>query len=65
MLSLPARAFLVAVVLTQGAVVMMTVEDWDVRFLLPVLPCVFALAGLRLVSLLSHSEEAADATAAG
>lgn len=45
---LPARVFLVGVVLLQGFVVMMTVEDWDVRFLLPVLPCVFALAGLSV-----------------
>lgn len=45
---LPARVFLVATVLLQGFVVMMTVEDWDVRFLLPVLPCVFALAALEI-----------------
>lgn len=42
---LPARVFLGGVVAVQGLVVMLTVEDWDVRFLLPVLPCVFALAG--------------------
>ncbi|QJX47113.1 hypothetical protein HMJ29_09265 [Hymenobacter taeanensis] len=55
---LPVRTFLVAVVLIQGAVVMMTVEDWDVRFLLPVLPCVFALVGLRLVTLLPRPQQA-------
>ncbi|RSK30173.1 hypothetical protein [Hymenobacter metallilatus] len=45
---LPARVFLGGVVLLQGLVVMLTVEDWDVRFLLPVLPCVFALAGVAM-----------------
>jgi hypothetical protein len=43
---LPGRVFLASVVLLQGLVVLMTVEDWDVRFLAPVLPCVFALAAL-------------------
>ena len=42
----PARVFLVAVPLLQAAVVMLTVDDWDVRFLAPVLPFVFALAAL-------------------
>ena len=50
---LPARVFLAGVVLLQGLVVMMTVEDWDVRFLLPVLPCVFALAGLAVAEWLA------------
>ncbi|MET4108418.1 hypothetical protein [Hymenobacter sp. UYP22] len=45
---LPARVFLGGVVAVQGLVVMLTVEDWDVRFLLPVLPCVFALAGVAV-----------------
>ncbi len=45
---LPARAFLVAVPLLQAAVVMLTVEDWDVRFLAPVLPFIFVLAALGL-----------------
>lgn len=54
---LPARVFLVALIMIQAAVVMMTVEDWDVRFLLPVLPCVFALAGLRLATLLPRPSE--------
>ena len=44
----PARVFLVAVPLLQAAVVMMTVDDWDVRFLAPVLPFVFALAALAV-----------------
>ncbi len=42
----PARVFLGAVPLLQAAVVMLTVDDWDVRFLAPVLPFVFVLAAL-------------------
>ncbi|TDN37375.1 hypothetical protein A8B98_02200 [Hymenobacter sp. UV11] len=45
---LPARAFLAAVPLLQAAIVMLTVDDYDVRFLAPVLPFVFALAALEL-----------------
>jgi hypothetical protein len=45
---LPARAFLVGVPLLQAAVVMLTVDDYDVRFLAPVLPFVFVLAALQL-----------------
>ena len=45
---LPARAFLVGVPLLQAAVVMLTVDDYDVRFLAPVLPFVFVLAALEL-----------------
>lgn len=44
----PARVFLAAVPLLQAAVVMLTVDDYDVRFLAPVLPFVFALAALGL-----------------
>lgn len=44
----PARAFLVGVPLLQAAVVMLTVDDYDVRFLAPVLPFVFVLAALQL-----------------
>ena len=44
----PARAFLVGVPLLQAAVVMLTVDDYDVRFLAPVLPFVFTLAALGL-----------------
>ena len=40
------RVFLVAVPLLQAAVVMLTVDDWDVRFQAPVMPFVFALAAL-------------------
>ena len=43
---LPGRVFLAAVPLLQAAVVMLTVEDWDVRFSAPVLPFVFLLAAL-------------------
>ena len=45
---LPARAFLVAVPLLQAAIVMLTVDDYDVRFLAPVLPFVFVLAAIEL-----------------
>jgi hypothetical protein len=45
---LPARAFLAGVPLLQAAIVMLTVDDYDVRFLAPVLPFVFALAALAL-----------------
>ncbi len=44
----PARVFLAAGPLLQAAVVMLTVDDYDVRFLAPVLPFVFALAALAL-----------------
>ena len=43
---LPARAFLAGVPLLQAAIVMLTVDDYDVRFLAPVLPFVFTLAAL-------------------
>jgi hypothetical protein len=49
----PARAFLVGVPLLQAAVVMLTVDDYDVRFLAPVLPFVFVLAAIQL-SVISH-----------
>ncbi|GAB3636789.1 hypothetical protein GCM10027422_23790 [Hymenobacter arcticus] len=44
----PARAFLAGVPLLQAGVVMFTVDDYDVRFLAPVLPFVFALAALAI-----------------
>ncbi|QKG53619.1 hypothetical protein [Hymenobacter sp. BRD67] len=47
---LPARAFLAGVPLLQAAVVMLTVDDYDVRFLAPVLPFVFGLAALQLTA---------------
>ncbi|MGI4863951.1 MAG: hypothetical protein ACRYFZ_08505 [Janthinobacterium lividum] len=42
------RIFLLAVPLLQALIVMLTVDDWDVRFQAPVLPFVFALAALQL-----------------
>jgi 4-amino-4-deoxy-L-arabinose transferase-like glycosyltransferase len=44
----PARVFLAAIFLLQTATVMLTVDDWDVRFLAPVLPVVFVLAALEM-----------------
>ena len=44
----PARVFLAAVPLLQAAVVALTVDDYDVRFLAPVLPFVFVLASLAV-----------------
>lgn len=44
----PARVFLVGVPVLQAVVVMLTVDDYDVRFLAPVLPFVFALAALAV-----------------
>ncbi|MCR5887761.1 hypothetical protein LRS06_08205 [Hymenobacter sp. J193] len=40
------RFFLVALIGLQALVVMLTIEDWDVRFLVPMLPAIFALAAL-------------------
>jgi len=48
---LPARVFLVGVPLLQAAIVMLTVDDYDVRFLAPVLPFVFALAALAIAEM--------------
>lgn len=47
----PARVFLAGVFLLQTAVIMLTVDDWDVRFLAPVLPVVFILVALELAAL--------------
>ncbi len=44
----PARVFLAAIFLLQTAIITLTVDDWDVRFLAPVLPAVFILAALEL-----------------
>ena len=46
-----ARVFLAAVPLWQAAIIMLTVEDWDVRFQAPVLPFVFILAALAVSEL--------------
>ncbi len=44
----PGRVFLAALPLLQAAVVMLTVDDWDVRFVAPVLFAVFVLAASGL-----------------
>src|SRR5205823_12979921 len=44
----PARVFLAAIFLLQTAIIMLTVDDWDVRFLAPVLMAVFVLASLEI-----------------
>jgi hypothetical protein len=44
----PARLLLVLVPVLQAGIVMLTVDDYDVRFLAPVLPLVFVLAALQL-----------------
>ena len=46
----PARVFLAGVFLLQTAIIMLTVDDWDVRFLAPVLPVVLVLATLELTN---------------
>ena len=48
---LPARVFLAAIFLLQAAIIMLTVDDWDVRFLAPVLPAVFVLAALEIAAI--------------
>ena len=52
----PARVFLAAIFLLQAAIIMLTVDDWDVRFLAPVLPAVFVLAALELQQLWQPSK---------
>ena len=46
----PARVFLAGVFLLQTAIIMLTVDDWDVRFLAPVLSVVFVLAALEIAA---------------
>ncbi|WP_426058460.1 hypothetical protein [Hymenobacter sp. B1770] len=46
----PARVFLASIFLLQTAIIMLTVDDWDVRFLAPVLVVVFVLAALELTA---------------
>lgn len=45
----PARVFLAAIFLLQTTIIMLTVDDWDVRFLAPVLLPVFVLASLEMM----------------
>ena len=47
----PGRLCLAGVFLLQAAITMLTVDDWDVRFLAPVLPMVFVLAALEVQQL--------------
>lgn len=53
----PARVFLAAVFLLQTAIIMLTVDDWDVRFLAPVLAPVFVLASLEVALRLKFNGE--------
>jgi hypothetical protein len=46
----PARLFLGLVPALQASIIMLTVDDYDVRFLAPVLPFIFVLAALQLCS---------------
>ena len=58
----PARVFLLGVPLLQAVVVMLTVDDWDVRFQAPVLPFVFVLAALQLASSTRQPQASSVAT---
>jgi 4-amino-4-deoxy-L-arabinose transferase-like glycosyltransferase len=51
----PARLLLVLVPVLQAGIVMLTVDDYDVRFLAPVLPFVFVLAGLQVARVTTGS----------
>ena len=53
----PARVFLTGIFLLQTATIMLTVDDWDVRFLAPVLLAVFVLAALEGTLRLMKNEE--------
>jgi hypothetical protein len=59
----PARVFLAATFLLQTAIVMLTVDDWDVRFLAPVLLPVFVLAALELTRIVRRAYAARAGTA--
>jgi hypothetical protein len=54
----PARLFLVLVPLLQAGIVMLTVDDFDVRFLAPVLPFLFVLAALEIQLLVDKRVQA-------
>ena len=51
----PARVFLAGASLLQAAIIMLTVDDWDVRFLAPVLAPVFVLAALEVTGAAGRS----------
>ena len=52
----PARVFLAGIFLLQTATIMLTVDDWDVRFLAPVLLAVFVPAALETLRLMRNEE---------
>ena len=52
----PGRVFLGAIFLLQAAIIMLTVDDWDVRFLAPILPAVFVLASLELYPIIARKQ---------
>ena len=57
----PARLLLVLVPMLQAGIVMLTVDDYDVRFLAPVLPFLFVLAALQVASSGDNSAFGVDA----
>jgi hypothetical protein len=57
----PARLLLVLVPVLQAGIVMLTVDDYDVRFLAPVLPFLFVLAALQVTSSSDNSAFGVDA----
>ena len=61
----PGRVFLAGIFLLQTAIIMLTVDDWDVRFLAPVLPPVFVLAALELVQWLEARSDISRAGTGG
>lgn len=52
--NVPARNFIVAFITLQALSVMLMVEDWDGRFLMPVLPFVIICSAVGLVSILNE-----------
>ncbi|WP_046244026.1 glycosyltransferase family 39 protein [Hymenobacter terrenus] len=60
----PARVFLGGIFLLQTAIIMLTVDDWDVRFLAPVLPVVFVLASLEIMTRVGHQSKTTPLAAA-
>jgi len=56
-ISLPVLGFLWSYIGLQGLTVMLTTENWDGRFLLPVLPYVFILSGIGINQFLNQGVE--------
>ncbi len=46
----PAKHYMLSFIAIQAGIVMLTVVDWDGRFLIPVLPFIFVFAAIGLVS---------------